>query len=67
MFVQFRVNLGSADAAALKLDYRRCQLGMKLNVDDAEGEWLINHGIAIPAVGAPKEPTIKGVKDSDGK
>jgi hypothetical protein len=56
MFVRFRVNLGSIDAAKLKLDHKQCQLGAEVDVPDAAAEWLCKKGIAEPA-----ERKVKGV------
>ena len=63
MRVCFKVNLGSNDAQPLGLDYRSCGEGMKLDVSDKTGNWLVSKGlaseVAIEAVAMPAE--IQGV------
>jgi hypothetical protein len=60
MIVRFKVNLGSNDAAPLRLDFQQCGKGKTTDVSEAAAAWLIKRGIAeaveVKAV-APK-PTI---------
>ncbi len=64
MIVRFRVNLGSTDASALKLDFQECQQGMELEVSDEAGQWLITKGISEQVSeinGMSKAAALQGV------
>lgn len=62
MKIKFRVNLGSVDAAGLKLDWSECKQGSELDVSKATGELLCERGIAEPVTetvkGVAKQPSI---------
>lgn len=62
MKVKMRVNLGSADAAKLKLDHKECTEGMTVDVSDATAEVLVRRGFAELAEqkGIPTPPQQKG-------
>lgn len=58
MLVLFNVNLGSMDAAKIGVDFKRCTLGTKLEVEANAGKWLVGNGIATDV-----SPTVPlGVK-----
>lgn len=61
MKVRLRVNLGSMDASSHGLDHEKCQAGMEPDVDDAQGKWLVESGIAEEICGVAKPAAIKGV------
>lgn len=62
MFIRFRTNLGSVDAAALaeqtgqSVNAKDCTIGNEMQVKDAAGDWLVSKGIAEQV-----EKNVKGV------
>lgn len=68
MLVRFSQNLGSRDAEALGLDYRKCQTGMEVECQDRAAARLLEKRLAVEvkvvkAVSPP--PSIAAVKQPD--
>jgi hypothetical protein len=61
MIVKFKVNLGSVDAARLKLDFKKCMTGMEVECSDEVGGRLVARGIAAEVVGISKPAAIQAV------
>lgn len=83
MKVKFRTNVGSRDAAKFDLDFRLCQYGAEVELDDEVAEKVVDCGLAVVVSkrskpGRPKkvttdppkvetEPAAVDVKTSDSK
>ncbi len=66
MKVVFRTNVGSVDAKALGLDYKKCLVGKTAEVDKETGDKLTKSGLAVAAEDAKDDPLIQsalGVPD----
>lgn len=61
MKVEFKVNLGSRDAAAFQLDYAACTRGKSLDVTDEVGAKLCSRGFAVDVTPPEKPVAIKAV------
>lgn len=60
MLVQFRVNLGSVDAARLELDHKQCLEGSTVTASNFSGRWLVERGIAADVTPAAEpKPELK--------
>lgn len=68
MLVQFKVSLGTMDAAELKIErdecIKTCQIGMRKEVSDSVGGVLVSRGIAeeIEVKGVAPAAAMKGAK-----
>lgn len=62
MKIKMRVNLGSADAAKMKLDYKECTEGNVVDVNDGVAERLVALGLAEfdSQKGVPSKPAQVG-------
>jgi hypothetical protein len=63
MKVRFRVNLGSSDGAALRLDnWQDCRVGAEVDLPDAAAGVLVARGVAEPVAvdvrGVAKQPEL---------
>ena len=67
MFVRFKVNLGSADALRLNLNFTKCMTGMETECSDAAGAWLVARGVATEIVGIAKPAAIQAVPPVENK
>lgn len=68
MLVQFRVNLGSVDAAKLDLDHKQCLEGSTVTASEIAGRWLVERGIAADVTPAPEpkpEPKVEPAPVAD--
>lgn len=66
MRVRLNVNLGSVDALSHGLDHNECQAGMEPEVDNAQGQWLVENGHAVEVKGVAKPAAIQGVPPKRG-
>lgn len=62
MKVKMKVNLGSRDAAKLRVNWAECTEGKVVDVSDESAEALIARGWALPEAvkGDPKPVEMKG-------
>lgn len=70
MIVKFKVNLGSIDAKALDLDFKKCLVGESVECEERAGKWLVNRGIAVdvtPKAKSEPAPSPVAVQGVDNK